>query len=541
MATAIERLRNLLVKEVSLVDDGDNPLARFSLWKRLVRKRPKPTDEDLDELEDDGDFRGSIPSHEERDEFGKAFHIPGQASGPEDCPPGWRFVASRKVCVRISDVQRTRKQQPGTGDVHVDSTGRDRARRRPRRGRGALDGSNHVAKLTVQTEEQTSGGRSPHPHALILPDGALSSGTFRTEEAQDHRHEAVLTQDLEPGESVTIETSPAIPEPPPGVEQHTHAATITASEEVAMQSGHEGQGGGGRRRRRRRGPRSRSRPGSVPTGRQLLQQRREDLLGRLAGAFYKWAEIDSPNEELEQLLEDELEDFTNPPADAASANEEVVMDLSKLTDEDREKVEAALEEAGSVEKFAKNFGNLAEMITKGAATAAELAKIKKDDEDEDPLEGVPEEVRKIVEPQLKAAGERTTAVEKENTTLKGRLDKLEKDAERVEFAKGIGDLTGLPEKRDDMIDTLWAMPDAETRGKLQKTLEAAAAAARRGDIYGELGSGHDAGGSAYSKIEAVAAEIRKANPKLTEAESKAQAMDQNPELYDAVLEENAVN
>ena len=181
------------------------------------------------------------------------------------------------------------------------------------------------------------------------------------------------------------------------------------------------------------------------------------------------------------------------------------------------------------------------MITKGAATAAELAKIKKDDEDEDPLEGVPEEVRKIVEPQLKAAGERTTAVEKENTTLKGRLDKLEKDAERVEFAKGIGDLTGLPEKRDDMIDTLWAMPDAETRGKLQKTLEAAAAAARRGDIYGELGSGHDAGGSAYSKIEAVAAEIRKANPKLTEAESKAQAMDQNPELYDAVLEENAVN
>ena len=156
MATAIERLRNLLVKEVSLVDDGDNPLARFSLWKRLVRKRPKADDEDLDELEDDeqlddDDFRGSIPSHLERDQFGKAFHLPGQASGPEDCPPGWRFVASRRLCVRISDVQRIRKQQPGTGDVHVDSTGRDRARRRPRRGRGALDGSNHVAKLTGRT------------------------------------------------------------------------------------------------------------------------------------------------------------------------------------------------------------------------------------------------------------------------------------------------------------------------------------------------------------------------------------------------------
>ena len=594
------RLRNLKVASVDLVDDGDNPGARFVLFKRL--RKWLTGDEDLEPDE---------PTDDERELFGKAFHLPGQATSAADCPPGWRFVPSRRMCVREASLS---KQQPTASSVHVDTTGRDdederrRRRRRPRRD-GA--GSSHLAKLTVRTEEQESGGVSPHPHNVELPDGALSAGRFRTDEVQDHVHDLVLTQDLEPGQSVTVETGPAVPDPPAGVEQHTHAATITATEAMAarredlekqetkreddqdfparafafvpdrespslwklrlfdrvadvaanrpsiVQTAQAAQAlGTGFRGNRVQLPTD-ARPAVIRRVRAAwLRARsdrdvtREDLpnvlkaswFGRVTEAFYKWAGLDSPSEELEQLLEDELEDFTEPPAEA-STNEEVVMDLSKLKTEDREKVEAALTEAGSVEVFAKNLGNLKVLLTKGAETAAELAKLKKaaKDEDEDPLEGVPEEIRKIVEPQLKAATDRTAAIEKENVTLKGRLDKLDRDAARVVFEKTIGDLTGLPQKRDDVIETLWSIDNVEKRAEIQKTLEAAAAAARRGAIYDEIGSGLTEGGGAYAKIEAAAAEIRKANPKLTEAESKAQAMDQNPELYDAVLEESAVN
>lgn len=213
------------------------------------------------------------------------------------------------------------------------------------------------------------------------------------------------------------------------------------------------------------------------------------------------------------------------------------MDLAKLTKEDREKVEAALAEAGSVEQFAKNFANLKELIEKGAASATELAKLKGKDADPDPLEGVPEEIRKIVEPQLKAANERTAAVETENSTLKVRLDKIDADLARVTFEKSVGDLNGLAQARDELVGTLWAIPDAEARLKVQKSLEAAAAAARRGDIYGEIGSGLSEGGSAYAKIEAAAEELRKADPKMSEAVAKAKVMNDHPDLYDAYLEE----
>lgn len=564
MATALQRLRNLFVKEVSLVDEGDNPLARFSLWKR----RHSPTN---------------------------------------------------------------------------------------RPDRAGYDPKARTRKLTVRTENQDSGGVSPHGHGLELPDGAIAAGRYRTEAEQDHHHDLGLANDLQPGQTATVETGPADPPPPAGVEQHTHRAQITATERVTAQRGdHDGdddQTPGARRRRRSRGPRAQTttRTGDVPRGRQLLQQRRGDvgkqdqdvqtrdgeefhrnafafapadanpsdwklvlfdsqadadanrpsvkatagaaqalspegfrgqsveipaddrggvinkvraawlrarrqadedvsredlppvlkssLFGRITEAFYKWSGLDSPDEELEQLLEDELEDVTEPQADDASATEEGQMDLAKLTKEDREKVEAALAEAGSVEVFAKNFANLKELIEKGAASATELAKLKGKDADPDPLEGVPEEIRKLVEPQLKAANERTAAVETENSTLKVRLDKIDADLARVTFEKSVGDLNGLAQARDELVGTLWAIPDAEARLKVQKSLEAAAAAARRGDIYGEIGSGLSEGGSAYAKIEAAAEELRKADPKMSEAVAKAKVMNDHPDLYDAYLEE----
>jgi hypothetical protein len=84
------------------------------------------------------------------------------------------------------------------------------------------------------------------------------------------------------------------------------------------------------------------------------------------------------------------------------------------------------------------------------------------------------------------------------------------------------------------------MEDTEARTELQATLEASAAAARLG-AFGVLGSELEGGGSAYAQIEALAGEIRKANPELTEAVSKKQAMEQNPELYDQYLAESTAH
>lgn len=251
-----------------------------------------------------------------------------------------------------------------------------------------------------------------------------------------------------------------------------------------------------------------------------------------AGRIVKALDLDGapPDDDvLEELILGAL-DVDEPQADPASATKEGQMDLTKLSKDDRAAVEAALKAAGTVEG----------LTTKLAAANGEVVKLKKaadGDQDPDPLESLPEDVRKVVDPLLKAATDEATKVTTENAELRKRLDVIEGNAARSTFEKSVGDLTGLPQKRDDIVGHLWAMTDAEARTTLQKTLEASAEAARRGGLLGELGSDLTGGGSAYAQIEAQALEIRKGNPALTEAVSKKMAMEQNPDLYDQYLAE----
>lgn len=661
-----QRLRDLKVREISLVDDGDNPLARVVLFKRRT-ERNKP----------------GMPGYD-----------PSKARHPSD-------------------------------------EDRRRRRMRPRRGRGALDGDNKVAKATART---SADGVGPHTHELMFPDGPITAGRLITEEAEGHTHQVVLP-DLEPGQSADIQTS--------SNDGHTHSIRVTATESTANPGAQRilrqrGDDEKPRRRgRRRRGPRTEAKPGFVPTGRQLLQERRnplrkqeeqdfrtqggtrfrsnawafssgnpsewklrlfdtqadadanrpsiqltagaaqalgpsgfrgsrvqlpsgartrtiarvrgawlrarrqadqdvsrEDLptvlkiswLGKFADTIREWSGKE-PDDDLEKRLFDDVrsERMTEQVADAllsrvgdlatsvreivfsppdgseeeerdfdvegaisetlkqfasamdgelagifagqitkqldqgddegAPSDEEIEemlkdlftqptgtapgatrkegdsgMDLTKLSKKDREEVEAALTKAGTVE----------DLNTQLVTATAKVAELEKDsEEDPDPLESLPEDVRKVVDPLLKSAQDEATKATSENAVLKGRIDKIEAATAREEFAKGVGDLIGLPQKREDIVESLWTMTDVEARGTMQKNLEAAAAAARRGNLFGEIGSGMggDGDGSAYSKIEAAATEIRKANPKVTEAQARAQAMNDNPELYDAYLEE----
>lgn len=673
------KLSNLVLSEVSLVDEGDNPGARFVLFKRR--------DEDLDE-----------PTEAEQELFGKAFHIPGQATSAADCPPGWRFVESRQVCVREARLSK----QPTSSQVTTpaplgDRDANERRRRRPRRGRGIDDGSGHLAKLRETLREQATGGRSPHEHVLELPDGPLAAGTFRSERAQDHAHDVQLP-DLQPGQSATVESGASIPAPPEGVGPHTHSVRVEAVEVVSSRredlekqetkreadqnfparafasvpdrespstwklrlfdrvadvganrpsivltaaaatalgpSGFRGQrvqvpsGTRDAVIRRVRAAWLRARRDRDVTRDDLpaVLKGRLEMFDRMVEAITKWAGR-APDRELRKRLFDEVrqdsqrehvvgvlmgrmgdlavsireilfdpegeagdaerlvkqslgqfadgidgelsqifagqivkaladrEDppdhdevetalekiFTDSSADPAD-DEEEGMDLSKLSKEERETLETALDGAGSVEDFLAAAGKIAELEAQATAQTEEIGKLRRavtgePEPPEDPLEGLDPEVRKRLEPQLRKANEAATAATKENVDLRKRLDKIEADTARSTFEKSVGDLTGLPQKRDELVEILWKVSDAADRAKMTKNLEAAATAARTG-IFTEVGSGLSEGGTAYAQIEAAAEEIRKANPGMTEAVSKAKAMELHPDLYDAYLEED---
>ena len=195
-----QRLRNLKVREISLVDDGDNPGARIILFKD----------------------RG--PSAAEQELFGKAFHLPGQAASADDCPPGWRFDADRKVCVRTVSSARHPIDDDDDRQRRGERSRQRRLRRQP------------VRKATATT---SSDGAEPHTHELEFPDGPIQAGRFITSEVQAHTHEVELP-DLDPGDSFTLTTSLSdVPSP------HTHEVTATAVESVINR--------GDRRIRRSRG------------------------------------------------------------------------------------------------------------------------------------------------------------------------------------------------------------------------------------------------------------------------------------------------
>ncbi len=600
-----QRLRNLKVREISLVDDGDNPGADVLVWKRRsARNRPGMPGYDPSKR------RAEDPTPAEQELFGKAFHLPGQASSAADCPPGWRFDADRKMCIRVvRQARHPLRKQPTVSDVSPAGESDEERRRRRRRGprRQSLQ-DRRVRKLTETTSSDGTTPETEHSHELILPDGPISAGRFVTEEAQGqtlHTHEVLLT-DLEPGQQADFQTSEN--------DGHTHSVSVTATESVNNRGGRRfvrSRDGGAAMRLSWLGKFAEtirewsgkepdddlekrlfddvraermteqitealmSRVGDLATSvreimfdegmsehdpqedlARTLKQFADTMDGELAGIFAgqiakrldQGEDEGAPSDdEIEEILEDL---FTQPTGTAPGATrKETAMDLSKLSKTDRERVEAALEKAGTVEKLLAGdetaTARVAELETGAKTLDKEIARLKRAvageaEPPEDPLDGLDPEVRKRIEPQLKAANERAVKAETDNKALTKRLDKIEADSERTAFEKGIGDLNGLPQKRDDLVDLLWTMQDEKARSTMQKNLEAAAAAARRGNsIFGAIGSdlGGDGDGSAYAKIEAAATEIRKSNPKLTEAQSRAQAMNDNPELYDAYLEE----
>jgi len=91
---------------------------------------------------------------------------------------------------------------------------------------------------------------------------------------------------------------------------------------------------------------------------------------------------------------------------------------------------------------------------------------------------------------------------------------------------------------DAVVDALWGIEDDEKREAVVKILEAANVAVSKAGVLAQLGSDATLGATnAEAKFEALAEEICKRDPKTTMIQARAQAITENPELYDEYLSE----
>lgn len=158
------------------------------------------------------------------------------------------------------------------------------------------------------------------------------------------------------------------------------------------------------------------------------------------------------------------------------------------------------------------------------------------------LTSVPEEQRAALEVVLKAADAETTALRTEIESRDERIEKAEAIAQRerdlreereyLAKAEQLDKLPLAPDQFGPLLKSIAGSVDAETFAKLEGVLTAANEAVSQGALFQELGAGGDGGRTdAESKIEAAAAEIRKAQPDLSHAQAFTKALEQNPDLY----------
>jgi len=228
--------------------------------------------------------------------------------------------------------------------------------------------------------------------------------------------------------------------------------------------------------------------------------------------------------------------FQPPDKSTGSTQEGHRMDLSKLSPEDRAAVEAAVKKS---EEQSAQIATLTADIAKLKGTKDEPKKL-------DPLEGLPEAIRKSVEPLLKAAHDRADRAEAQAKAMLADVSVLKASAARAAFAKSVGDLEGMPEPREALIEKLWKIEDESVRAELVKSFEAQAAAIRRsGGLFDELGTAlGDAapeGDAAYMEICKLAEAMHEKNPAMSIEQCRVQVMRDNPDLYEDYRDEQNVN
>lgn len=449
-----------------------------------------------------------------------------------------------------------------------------------------------VAKVqTVTLQEQASGGASPHTHTVEFPDGNIGPGTWETSEEQDHTHQVIVPDEVAVGDDRTIQSEVAVPDPPDGVEQHTHAVIIAPRESTANPPPEEEQVS---QRKKQdvfqdsldalrvtlgREPSAEMRKqlfddvrakASREDAFHVLQSRIEDLSKSMFDILFLIDEdddgdpeamlqetmkqfVDATQGELSDILAgriikhfgktetppdpDEFQDLLSEFFEKSQAElvgeeqKEEGMDLSKLTPEDRAIVEKALEQASLVEQLTKS---LEESKTKISELEKAVATAKDDEggDENDVTKGLPPKAAEFVK-----------GLEAKNELLGKQVKEMADFSKKAVLRDSvISKLDSLAIGTDACVDALWSIQNEETRAAVLKVLEAANAAVSKAGAFAQLGSDNQTGlTSAAQKFEALATEICKNDPKTTMVEARAKAITENPDLYDEYMAEAEPN
>ena len=236
----------------------------------------------------------------------------------------------------------------------------------------------------------------------------------------------------------------------------------------------------------------------------------------------------------------ELLDHPDGPAIYGDPNKvEDFLKQAKLSDKAVNAVKGALRILNSVKADlpAGMLAKLAGLLGEGYAAPKEEKpekpeEVKKEDkENKLELDGIPEPIAKA----LKEQGGQIALLKEEKDKLAEKLSEATDTIIRKEFEEKVKtDFSNIPIAATDLVEKLITVAksgDAELSETVDSILKTADKLAGESKVFDEFGSGAGGSGSAYTKIEKIAEEYRKTDPKMTEAAAIAKATLENPELY----------
>ena len=246
-------------------------------------------------------------------------------------------------------------------------------------------------------------------------------------------------------------------------------------------------------------------------------------------------------------------------ATPAEGEAELITTL-KAADASEEAIEVAVAnfrmQSGFADKISKDeFA----AVAKAAGFEVEKAKKKEEDEDGKPFPGakppfggkkktakshvpadMPEEVRKAFDEQ----NAEMETVRKEAADAQAEVAKLRKEGELKDFiAKCSEKYSHVPGMSVDEMGTMLqkAYEVSEDFGKqLEKSWGETSEAVEKSVLLQTQGTAHSThgGSSAWGQMEKIAKELKEADPKLSNSDALAKAIEKNPDLYNQYLEEN---
>lgn len=186
-------------------------------------------------------------------------------------------------------------------------------------------------------------------------------------------------------------------------------------------------------------------------------------------------------------------------------------------------------------------------VKKAEAVIAEAAKIEKTKKEAgDGKEGdvIPKETQAKLDELFESSAKITKeneALSESNKTLTEQIGKereMRVTKEFVEKAKSFGHVGEGAEKLGKTLKEASETMSKEGYEGLEKTLKAANAKIEAGSIFTEVGTSNGGSASYESKMKVAKEAIRKEDPKLSDAQAEATALERNPGLYDEYLGDN---